>query len=577
MARKRQGKPSAEQRAGRGRTGAAADGGHAVHFLERVHQRVEGAAEDLALALYHQPGALRAVLQRLGIAQDETGRVAIALAPGGRGPWALVTGEGRFVTCLAAGMSPDGALRIDHERFVVHLDKFERDTRRLQQALALTDGRHPFTELGLRLAHGPIAREELEALEVVAPLLTDALDTRLRDELLQLERLLRRMTHRTPHPRRDAASLRAICRLHRSCGNLLLLLGDHYAPIIQPRFEKAPMIISVFAALMAPRDVGMLLRVAHFFARHAKAGLPGCKRMLMFGLSEALLLLGYLGTAAIAARQARYRSEVRKIHDKLPTYQRGWATELWAFIPKLLGGASADYYERTTSAPQEMVEQAERALRSWHLDPGVVRTLPACYLPPAEPDPSAAFALRAWLPTPLPHDATPEAQRAHWELVHLLLARAALAEPGDFCLPFAQLAPPGKRTDAAQDFAMGLALVEAARGQLYAPEPLQSQRVGRNDPCPCGSSLKYKRCCLAKVDHDPIHRLGTDMADSEAALREVSERRRELVGRLLEERRAAQGPDEASEPTREASEPMREADADATNQTMDSGAEVAGA
>jgi len=23
-----------------------------------------------------------------------------------------------------------------------------------------------------------------------------------------------------------------------------------------------------------------------------------------------------------------------------------------------------------------------------------------------------------------------------------------------------------------------------------------SKRVGRNDPCPCGSGKKYKRCCL---------------------------------------------------------------------------------
>ncbi len=25
-----------------------------------------------------------------------------------------------------------------------------------------------------------------------------------------------------------------------------------------------------------------------------------------------------------------------------------------------------------------------------------------------------------------------------------------------------------------------------------------SQRVGRNDPCPCGSGKKYKKCCLSK-------------------------------------------------------------------------------
>jgi uncharacterized protein YecA (UPF0149 family) len=31
----------------------------------------------------------------------------------------------------------------------------------------------------------------------------------------------------------------------------------------------------------------------------------------------------------------------------------------------------------------------------------------------------------------------------------------------------------------------------------WATSPIQSarQRVGRNDPCPCGSGKKYKKCC----------------------------------------------------------------------------------
>ena len=30
-------------------------------------------------------------------------------------------------------------------------------------------------------------------------------------------------------------------------------------------------------------------------------------------------------------------------------------------------------------------------------------------------------------------------------------------------------------------------------------EPLQADaKVGRNDPCPCGSGKKYKKCCGAK-------------------------------------------------------------------------------
>jgi len=31
---------------------------------------------------------------------------------------------------------------------------------------------------------------------------------------------------------------------------------------------------------------------------------------------------------------------------------------------------------------------------------------------------------------------------------------------------------------------------------LHPPEAAQAQtRVGRNDPCPCGSGKKYKKCC----------------------------------------------------------------------------------
>jgi len=37
--------------------------------------------------------------------------------------------------------------------------------------------------------------------------------------------------------------------------------------------------------------------------------------------------------------------------------------------------------------------------------------------------------------------------------------------------------------------------------------------IGRNDPCPCGSGKKYKRCCLAKDAPAPARgRRGTDSA-----------------------------------------------------------------
>jgi preprotein translocase subunit SecA len=40
-------------------------------------------------------------------------------------------------------------------------------------------------------------------------------------------------------------------------------------------------------------------------------------------------------------------------------------------------------------------------------------------------------------------------------------------------------------------------LVFNLAGDEPAQQPVKSSKVGRNDPCPCGSGLKYKKCCGA--------------------------------------------------------------------------------
>lgn len=37
--------------------------------------------------------------------------------------------------------------------------------------------------------------------------------------------------------------------------------------------------------------------------------------------------------------------------------------------------------------------------------------------------------------------------------------------------------------------------IEVARDRILNPQIRSAPKVGRNDPCPCGSGLKYKRCC----------------------------------------------------------------------------------
>jgi preprotein translocase subunit SecA len=41
--------------------------------------------------------------------------------------------------------------------------------------------------------------------------------------------------------------------------------------------------------------------------------------------------------------------------------------------------------------------------------------------------------------------------------------------------------------------------IDASQGdQRVDPIRHRGQRVGRNDPCPCGSGKKYKVCCMRK-------------------------------------------------------------------------------
>lgn len=38
-------------------------------------------------------------------------------------------------------------------------------------------------------------------------------------------------------------------------------------------------------------------------------------------------------------------------------------------------------------------------------------------------------------------------------------------------------------------------LKQLAEIKPSTPQPEKQKKVGRNDPCPCGSGKKYKRCC----------------------------------------------------------------------------------
>lgn len=50
--------------------------------------------------------------------------------------------------------------------------------------------------------------------------------------------------------------------------------------------------------------------------------------------------------------------------------------------------------------------------------------------------------------------------------------------------------------------------------------PARSVKVGRNDPCPCGSGKKYKKCCIDKATDPRVVRAGEGDADAFASFAE---------------------------------------------------------
>jgi hypothetical protein len=56
--------------------------------------------------------------------------------------------------------------------------------------------------------------------------------------------------------------------------------------------------------------------------------------------------------------------------------------------------------------------------------------------------------------------------------------------------------------------------------------------IGRNDPCPCGSGKKYKKCCIDKPSPIKLARL-EDEALGKQRIQEFEEGQNNLFGKSL--------------------------------------------
>ncbi len=94
----------------------------------------------------------------------------------------------------------------------------------------------------------------------------------------------------------------------------------------------------------------------------------------------------------------------------------------------------------------------------------------------------------------------PPAVRLKAALAMIDRADTALATPTPDSLPEPQAEPEPQHPESESPFEESLENLHNSA----QPQPIHSVKIGRNELCPCGSGVKFKRCCLGKPIHQAV-------------------------------------------------------------------------
>ena len=454
--------------------------GHAAHFLRRL-DRLSDPHVELALTLYNDPELLGATLARAKLPEGAA-RVAITLDHPALGPFLVVTREGRFVTCLGRGMRTGDLPIVTREQ----LDAAARQVERMREAIAQSrffDSNQGLLRKKVDALYRDaehVSREQIEDLARWEPLLGSAyllVCTGTGSDLLDVRRRVKNV--RRPHPRHEAllrhyhSTLYAMAHLYVLAG-----MSPQTREGLVALLPQSTAFTWTWAGLRHDNSY-VLFRALWSTGRLGKPLLPGQKNRLRgeltyFGMADAVL-----GTAMIGLAHDKLRAEARKalaaprkpmtIDPRIAPFG-----ELLDCVVDL----AFDAPEEADAAAVHMGQQLLMRNRE---------KLPERYRWEKAEDVPEDLARAALIY--VPHRIVTEPEMFSYFL-HMLpwLARA---QPGELYLP--QDLIDAVRTPWTMEET--IEQLEGLRDEEGVPTPAKSEKVGRNDPCTCGSGKKYKRCC----------------------------------------------------------------------------------
>lgn len=456
---------------------------HDEHFLSRL-SRLDREHAEIALGLYYDSPLVRHIL-RVADIPDGVDRVALCLGTPEQGPFIIVARDGHFVTCLGEGMRlAEGQPLISRHR----LDTISETASSLRSMLAeARAGSRAQTRRKLARvfeAGAGLSQQEFEDISRWLPLLDVAFLSAHVNSVERCTLLVEHLSRRKLKRRDDELLYDYWCTAWSIVHLTMLLASDGGATLRQllgMLEETDPGLgaqlpwcsVRLGVSSFALRGVWVASKLPTLTVPMAKHRYLDPRASYLTTLTDGLSL------AAVGLRHRKYYAEVQK------TINKGAPPPDSKDTIAALRGVCAAYFEQHHRDPKlyldHTIDISRTFLRElYHGRPqeqlDAIEQLPddiavALFIsmPLGVADPTVACGLFGRLPWIVGVDA-----KAFY-----------LPEP---CIVW--LRNPWTRDD-------GLAVL---RARIDCGVPRQqpvvaTPKIGRNEPCPCGSGKKYKRCC----------------------------------------------------------------------------------
>jgi hypothetical protein len=468
--------------------------GHATHFLGRL-ERLSSPQADFALELYRDSELIRFILQRSRL-PDGAERVALGLDQRPDGAHIIVTRAGAFVTCLGAGMSTK-ELPVVTRRQIDHLgSQYEG----LHAAIEHSRHQGEFQRLCRNVMEkgNLLSREDFSTMAAMLPIIDTICIQTAADVAREAIKFQQRYTRRRYRRLNDKveSELRHYWASWWAVGHLLTLCGvrgPELTATMTNDTEKQTFFNYTLSQLaMQSRSLPIMLRGCWATARMGRDLVSMAKQYVRDAMCFIELIYHAMPLVVLGLRHRSARAEVQK------HLQRTRRT-----LDQTMDASDSAISDQLLEAFDQLFEpDGAKRWMDVHRVIGTKRVLlmgqsfpeghPQRYETPEDVPDELIMAMPMYFDDDIFRDFD-----KFVILMFTVLPWLATADATEFYLPAQMLdaytthyGPWRPQTTLAQ--------LDSWHRYSLRDQPIRAESTpGRNDPCPCNSGKKYKRCCGA--------------------------------------------------------------------------------